>query len=117
MEADPRLIRIALQNVLENAWKFSLPTGKVDIAVGTEEIGDENIFFVRDQGVGFDLENTEIIFGAFQRVHTTIPGTGVGLAIVRRIVNKHGFKVWAESEHGKGTTIFISMKRHIVDEE
>ncbi|MEN8241828.1 MAG: sensor histidine kinase [Chloroflexota bacterium] len=107
-ECDPHLIRIALQNIFENSWKFSVPTGKVEITFGIKEADGNQVYFIRDQGIGFKLDDPEKVFDVFQRFHTDIPGTGIGLAIVQRIFEKHGGEVWAESEAGKGTTIYFS---------
>jgi PAS domain S-box-containing protein len=106
--ADPRLLRVALTNLLENAWKF---TGKK--AVGKVELGraDDGHFFVRDDGVGFDMTYSNKLFGAFQRLHAAadFPGTGIGLATVQRIIHRHGGRIWAEGRLGEGATFHFTL--------
>jgi PAS domain S-box-containing protein len=103
---DPRLLRIMLENLLSNAWKFTATKPATRIEFGSEKIGDETAIYVRDNGVGFDMAYAGKLFGAFQRLHDArdFPGTGIGLATVQRIVNKHGGRIWAESAPGKGAT-------------
>lgn len=104
--ADPRLLRLALENLLENAVKFSPHGGKITVG---QRSGD---FFVRDEGVGFDDKYSAKIFGAFERLVTSeeFPGTGIGLANVQRIVDRHGGKVWATSVPQKGTTVYFTLE-------
>lgn len=102
-DADPGLLRIALENLLGNAWKFTATVERV-IDVGR----DGGAFFVRDNGVGFKTEDAGRIFEAFTRLRSDIAGTGIGLATVRRIVERHGGSVWAEGEPGKGATVWFS---------
>lgn len=109
---DRRLLGIALTNLLNNAWKF---TGQKDFAfieIGCQEQGEERVFFVRDNGAGFDMAFAKKLFGAFQRLHdvSEFPGTGIGLATVQRIVHKHGGRIWAESQVGTGTTFYFTLK-------
>ncbi|HET9405223.1 MAG TPA: PAS domain S-box protein [Burkholderiales bacterium] len=108
--ADPRLLRIVLQNLLQNAWKFTSTTRDARIEVGTTGRGR---FFVRDNGVGFDMAYAGKLFGAFQRLHTDaeFPGTGIGLATAQRIIHRHGGEVRAEAVVGKGATIFFTLGR------
>jgi signal transduction histidine kinase len=108
---DPRMLRIALQNLLHNAWKY---TGKVDdarVEVGTTGEGDARAFHVRDNGAGFDMHHAGKLFGAFQRLHSErdFEGTGIGLATVQRIVHRHGGRIWAESQVGRGATFFFTI--------
>ena len=112
IRADRALIRIAMQNLLLNAWKF---TGKVDrpvIRVGALERDASTTYFVADNGVGFDMAHASSLFGAFQRLHhmDEFPGTGIGLAIVQRIVRRHDGKAWAEAKIGEGATFFFNVK-------
>jgi light-regulated signal transduction histidine kinase (bacteriophytochrome) len=112
VRADRALIRIAMQNLLLNAWKF---TGKVDrpvIRVGALERGASTTYFVADNGVGFDMAHASSLFGAFQRLHRMdeFPGTGIGLAIVQRIIRRHDGEVWAEAKVGEGATFFFNVK-------
>lgn len=111
---DPSLLQVLLRNLLENAWKFSSgsPDAIVRIEFGSLPAEPGRIVaFIRDQGVGFDMRYAGKLFGPFQRLHkaTDYPGTGVGLATVRRIARRHGGRVWAESEPGKGATFFFEL--------
>jgi len=109
---DASFIRIALQNLLGNAWKFTGKVEKARIELGTTQINGSAAYFVRDNGAGFSMEYIDKLFGVFQRLHTAseFPGTGVGLATVQRIVNKHGGRIWAESEVGKGATFYFTLQ-------
>ena len=108
-QGDPRLLRVVLENLVGNAWKFTSRTQGALVEVGKLE--DSGEFFVRDNGVGFDMAYAGKLFGAFQRLHTEseFPGTGIGLATVRRIVARHQGRVWAESLLGQGTTFFFTL--------
>jgi PAS domain S-box-containing protein len=108
-QGDERLLRLVMENLLGNAWKFSSRVTMAVIEVGKLESG--NVFFVRDNGVGFDMAYAGKLFGAFQRLHTQseFPGTGIGLATVRRVVARHQGRVWAESQPGEGTTFFFTL--------
>lgn len=109
---DSKLLYIALENLLGNAWKF---TGKrssgARIEFGITEHNGGSAYFVRDNGVGFDMAYVDKLFGAFQRLHGSneFPGTGIGLATVQRVINKHGGKVWAEGEVEKGATFYFTL--------
>lgn len=109
--ADDGLVRIALEHLMENAWKFTSKTAKAQIEFGANENGPERVYFVRDNGAGFDMKYADRLFAPFERLHTEaeFPGTGIGLAIVRRIVNRHNGRVWAQGEIGKGATIFFTL--------
>jgi PAS domain S-box-containing protein len=111
VDADPNLIRIAMRNLLENAWKFTGRTGAARIEFGTDSRPEVQAFFVRDNGAGFDMAYVEKLFQPFQRLHRKdeFEGTGIGLATVRRIVQRHGGRVWADSAIGQGTTIYFSL--------
>jgi PAS domain S-box-containing protein len=106
-QGDARLLRVVLENLLGNAWKFTSRSHAPLVEVGRLE--DSSVFFVRDNGVGFDMAYASKLFGAFQRLHTEaeFPGTGIGLATVRRIVARHQGRVWVESQLGQGTTFFF----------
>ena len=106
MEGDKALLQIVLQNLLGNAWKFTGKTAHPVIRIGSVEQPDGTVYFVSDNGAGFDMRNTEKMFGAFQRLHlaTDFPGTGIGLALVSRIILRHGGRIWPEAELGKGAT-------------
>lgn len=108
---DERLLRIALTNLLGNAWKFTRGRDPAHVRFGGETREGEEVFFVNDDGVGFDMRYAQKLFGAFQRLHNMaeFEGTGIGLATVQRIVHRHGGRVWAESEVGKGTTVYFTL--------
>lgn len=104
--ADPTLLRIALQNLLQNAWKFTALKPAAAIRVGSLEGRGGRSYYVSDNGVGFDMAHAGKLFGAFQRLHAAadFPGTGIGLAIVHRIIRRHGGRIWAEAKAGEGAT-------------
>jgi light-regulated signal transduction histidine kinase (bacteriophytochrome) len=108
---DSRLLRIVLANLLDNAWKFSTRREDAVVEVGIGHDAHVPTFFVRDNGAGFDIAHAQKLFGAFQRLHAEheFPGTGIGLAIVQRIIARHGGAVWAESEPGHGATFFFTL--------
>jgi PAS domain S-box-containing protein len=110
---DPHLLRIALENLLGNAWKFTGGRDDARVEFGVTERDGAPAYFVRDNGVGFDMAYAGKLFGAFQRLHDAreFPGTGIGLATVQRIIHKHGARVWAESEVGKGAMFCFSWTR------
>jgi PAS domain S-box-containing protein len=109
--ADAGAMRHVLFNLIANAVKYSKPGQAVHIEFGGRADGDRNLYWVSDHGIGFDMRYAEKIFGVFQRLHSNaeIEGSGVGLAIVQRIIERHGGRVWAESEIGKGTTFFFTL--------
>lgn len=110
-QGDPRLLRIALQNLLDNAWKFTRGKAGVRIVFGVVQDENKPAYFVRDNGVGFDTAYANKLFGAFQRLHDTreFPGTGIGLATVQRVIHRHGGRIWAESAVGEGTTFYFTL--------
>jgi PAS domain S-box-containing protein len=111
VNGDPQLLRALLENLLGNAWKFTGKVPRAKIEFGVIRDGAAKTFFIRDNGAGFDMSYVEKLFGAFQRLHdvTEFPGTGIGLATVRRIVNRHGGTVRAEGEPGKGATFYFTL--------
>lgn len=119
--ADAALMRIAMQNLLQNAWKFTSRTGSPVIRVGALERDAKTVYFVADNGVGFDMAHAGGLFAAFQRLHhiEDFPGTGIGLAIVQRIIRRHDGEIWAEAKEGAGATFFFSVKesKHGSDEQ
>ena len=108
---DARLLRIALENLLSNAWKFSSGQSTARIEIGRSDNTQGETFFVRDNGAGFDMAYADKLFGAFQRMHNaqSFPGTGIGLATVQRIINRHNGRVWATSEINKGATFYFTL--------
>jgi len=108
---DARLMNVALSNLVENAWKYSSKTATAKIEFGTTEKDGHEAYFVKDNGVGFDMKQSKKLFAPFQRLHseTQFPGTGIGLAIVNRVIQRHGGKIWAESEIDKGATFSFTL--------
>ncbi|VCU69922.1 Phytochrome-like protein cph1 [Pigmentiphaga humi] len=111
-DCDAGLMRIALDNLLGNAWKFTGRQERAHIEFGSLARDTATIYFVRDNGAGFALETAGRLFGAFQRFHreSDFPGTGVGLATVRRIISRHGGRIWAESAPGRGATFYFTLE-------
>jgi PAS domain S-box-containing protein len=110
---DRNLLRLALENLIGNAWKFSGKTDSPRIEVGTVEHNGKQAYFVRDNGVGFDMAYANKLFKPFQRLHkaSEFPGTGIGLATIQRIIRRHGGEVWAESKLGEGTTFYFTLSQ------
>ncbi len=108
---DARLLGIVFDNLLGNAWKFTSKTTAPRIEVGVQEQGGERVYFVRDNGAGFDPAYRDKLFGVFQRLHSVsdFPGTGIGLATVLRIVERHGGRVWADGAVGAGATFYFTL--------
>jgi PAS domain S-box-containing protein len=109
--ADNRLLRIVLENLIENAWKFTSKHQTARIEFGVQKQQGLMVYFISDDGAGFDMKYAQRLFGAFQRLHTTneFIGTGIGLATVQRIIHRHGGKVWAEGEVEKGATFYFTL--------
>jgi light-regulated signal transduction histidine kinase (bacteriophytochrome) len=112
---DPRFLRIVLENALANSFKFTAGHPKARIEFGRSEIDGEDAYFVRDDGAGFDMAYADLLFAPFHRLHSAkeFPGSGIGLATIRRIVARHGGRVWAHGEVDRGATIYFSLGGHI----
>jgi light-regulated signal transduction histidine kinase (bacteriophytochrome) len=110
VQGDPRLIRILLENLIGNAWKFTSRRDDARIEFGALE-GTPTTYYLRDNGAGFDMEHAGKLFGVFQRLHVAreFPGTGIGLATVQRIVRRHGGRVWAEGEVERGACFYFTL--------
>lgn len=110
---DPGLLRIVLDNLLSNAWKYTSKRSHAHIRFSCrrDEVSRSLLYYVQDDGAGFDMRYAQDLFGAFRRLHTQteFPGTGVGLATVQRIVQRHGGRIWAEAEIGKGATFYFTL--------
>jgi signal transduction histidine kinase len=108
---DMRLVTIALENLLWNAWKFTVKQPEAHIAFGQESKGNETVFYVRDNGAGFDMAYAYKLFTPFQRLHSSseFEGTGIGLATVHRIISRHGGRIWAEAAVDKGASFFFTL--------
>jgi light-regulated signal transduction histidine kinase (bacteriophytochrome) len=110
--ADARLMRVVMENLLGNAWKFTARTDKPRIEVGSTSAERSVVLHLRDNGAGFDQNRAGQMFRAFRRLHSEeeFPGTGIGLATVHRIIERHGGRIWAEGAVGSGATFFIELK-------
>ncbi len=108
---DPQLLRVLLENLLGNAWKFTGKQPKARIEFSMEQNNGKKAYFIRDNGAGFDMTYADKLFGAFQRLHDAaeFPGTGIGLATVQRIIHRHGGSIWAEGSVGKGATFHFTL--------
>ena len=110
-KGDPQMLRVLLENLIGNAWKFTKNTRPARIEFGSITDDEKNTFFIKDNGAGFDMAFKDKLFGAFQRLHDAVefPGTGIGLATVQRIINRHGGSIHAEGEVGKGATFYFTL--------
>jgi len=111
-DGDPKLLEIALTNLIGNAWKFTSKHSSARIQFGAIGANGERAYYVRDDGVGFDMANAQRLFSPFHRMHrvSEYPGTGIGLATVQRVVHRHGGRVWAEAAVGQGATFYFTLK-------
>jgi light-regulated signal transduction histidine kinase (bacteriophytochrome) len=110
--ADKKLLESALENLLGNAWKFTARAHPARIEVGVDVKGTARIYFVRDNGAGFEMRFADKLFAPFQRLHSQeeFPGTGIGLATTQRIVHRHGGRIWADSRPRVGTTFYFTLE-------
>lgn len=117
--ADKNLIGIALSALLDNAWKFTRNAPVTRISVGMAKVGEREAYFVRDNGAGFDMAYANKLFAPFQRLHSEaeFPGGGMGLAMVARIIHRHGGEVWGHGEPGHGACFYFTLGKHAADEE
>lgn len=115
---DKRLLRMALENIIGNAWKFTTKKSNAIIEMGKIRKNNQDVFFVRDNGAGFDMKYVDKLFVPFQRLHSDeeFDGIGIGLGIVNRIVHRHGGEIWAEGKEGEGATFYFSLRGGIEDE-
>ena len=113
-DADPVLLKQVLVNLLSNAFKYTRQADNPLVEVGSETIGGRRVYFVRDNGAGFDMHHADGLFGVFRRLHRAeeFEGTGVGLSIVERIIRRHGGEVWAEAAVGQGATLYFTLSTH-----
>lgn len=111
-EVDRQLIRVALENLFNNSWKFTSKCEFACIEFGLQVQDDGSpIYYIRDNGAGFDMTYADKLFVAFQRLHTSteFSGTGIGLATVQRVIHRHGGRVWAEGKEGSGATVYFTL--------
>jgi light-regulated signal transduction histidine kinase (bacteriophytochrome) len=111
VQGDEGLLRVALENLLNNAWKFSSKQPQAHIEFGVTDQGEHVVYFVRDNGAGFDMAYANKLFGPFQRLHSIneFPGTGIGLATVQRIMHRHGGRIRAEAAVSEGATFYFTL--------
>ena len=111
VEGDTSLLRIAMENLLDNAWKYTSGKERARIEFGAVEEENRKVFYIKDNGIGFNMKYSSKLFTPFQRLHSEsdYSGTGIGLSIVSRIINRHGGEIWAESEEGKGTVFYFTI--------
>ncbi|KAF0814928.1 Phytochrome-like protein cph1 [Andreprevotia sp. IGB-42] len=109
VDADPKLIRIALHNLLDNAWKFTVRQDHPRIDVGVTHVHGQSVYYVSDNGIGFDMAQAGKLFNPFQRLHSDYSGNGIGLALVQRVVNRHDGRIWAKSTPGEGATFYFTL--------
>ena len=108
---DPRLMRLVLENLFGNAWKFTRNASHPKVEFGSTMAKDKTVYFVRDNGAGFDMQHENKLFTPFQRLHSSqdFSGSGIGLATVRRVINRHGGRIWAESDGKSGATFYFTI--------
>jgi PAS domain S-box-containing protein len=111
VQGDPRLLRVAMENLLGNAWKFTSKTARPQVEFGMVREEERTVLFVRDNGAGFDMAHADKLFGPFQRLHGTneFPGTGIGLATVQRIIQRHRGHIWCHAQPGQGAVFYFTL--------
>jgi len=111
VKGDPQLISIALDNLIRNAWKYTRKTRNPKIIINTKSLGNRTVYYVKDNGAGFDMRYANKLFKPFQRLHSKedFEGTGIGLATVHRVIQRHGGRIWCEASEGKGATFFFTL--------
>jgi light-regulated signal transduction histidine kinase (bacteriophytochrome) len=109
---DPTMLRQVLQNLVSNAFKFSSKSAEPRIAIGAQQQQERTVYFVADNGVGFNMRDADKLFGVFQRLHAEqeFSGTGAGLAIVKRLIERHDGTIWVESTPNAGATFYFTLK-------
>jgi light-regulated signal transduction histidine kinase (bacteriophytochrome) len=112
IQGDPQLITVVVDNLLSNAWKFTQKKARAHIEFGSMPKKGTAVYFVKDNGVGFNMKYVDKLFTPFQRLHSDkeFPGIGIGLATVKRIIGKHGGKIWAEGKPGEGATFYFTLQ-------
>jgi len=110
-EGDPELLNLMLAKLLDNAWKFTSEVEEAKIEFGSKEQNGRTVYYLKDNGIGFDMNHAEKLFAPFQKLHSgsTYPGIGIGLNLAYRIISRHGGEIWAEGETGKGACFFFTL--------
>jgi len=110
---DPQLLSVVMENLIGNAWKYTSKNPQATIEFGVAHQNGKRVFFVKDNGAGFDMKYAENLFAVFHRLHNAeeFDGVGVGLATVRRIIQRHGGEIWTEAEVGKGATFYFTLRQ------
>jgi light-regulated signal transduction histidine kinase (bacteriophytochrome) len=110
---DIKLLDVALRNLMENSWKYTNKSSLARIELGVNSRDGKQVYFLADNGVGFDLKYADRLFQPFRRLHSDeeFPGTGIGLATVQRVIHRHGGRIWADSEIGKGATFYFTLDK------
>jgi light-regulated signal transduction histidine kinase (bacteriophytochrome) len=111
--ADVALMDIVVDNLIDNAWKYTIKNPSARIEFGAMTMDGKTVYFVRDNGIGFDMQYSDKLFGAFQRLvgNDEYPGTGIGLATVSRVIQRHSGRIWAEGEPGKGAIFYFTVSQ------
>jgi hypothetical protein len=113
VHGDARLLEVAIQNLIENAWKYTRKQKVAEIHLGKTTINGETTYYVKDNGVGFDMQYANQLFKPFHRLHspTEFEGTGIGLATVQRIIQRHGGRIWADTQENCGATFYFTLRQ------